>query len=323
MRERMTTARQARYKKDGLKRAGASLIALLFCLMGPPGQGQAPAEGDIFESGVVGPMSDSHYRWLALEQYAEDSARTGFLGRAEVLFEEALEEVETNKNNLHFRPVMLAKTLSDQGFFYHTQLKNLPKARACYERALSIFRKELISDCSRRDPYSCWLPPRREVVEGEVALLTRYAQLLNELHLDDAALRATNEANQTGAKANAPPPPHAPGVDIDFGPYMARLQERLKWNWGPIEAPKSYRTVVEFKIMKDGSLQNIRIEKSAFQSDEVAIKAVNVAAPFDPLPEGAADHVDIRVGFDFHGINEIPMNVIDSSSSAWPKPHHH
>ncbi len=112
-----------------------------------------------------------------------------------------------------------------------------------------------------------------------------------------------------GAVGNPPPnsrPGAAPSIaakkDIDFGPYMNDLQRRIKHAWRPPRGNESKRVVVVFKIGKNGELSNLVIKKaSSFQpSDQAALLAIQNAAPFARLPEGAPSSVDIEFTFDYN-----------------------
>jgi TonB family protein len=103
-----------------------------------------------------------------------------------------------------------------------------------------------------------------------------------------------NRGNSTGAQA-----------DVDFGPYMADLQRRIKKHWFPPKGNESKRVVVVFKIHSQGELSDLRIDHSSgvALADNAALKAVEDAAPFRPLPTGAPDSVDIQFTFDYNVFN--------------------
>jgi tetratricopeptide (TPR) repeat protein len=64
------------------------------------------------------------------------------------------------------------------------------------------------------------------------------------------------------------------GPDIDFGPYMADLQRRIKKAWLPPKGNESKRVVVVFKVHRDGALSNLRIDHSSGVAcaDQAALK---------------------------------------------------
>lgn len=102
-------------------------------------------------------------------------------------------------------------------------------------------------------------------------------------------------------------PAGAPGVDAirqpDWGPYMRELERRIKRNWNPPKGDSSKRVVVYFKIARDGKLLAINISKSSGQplSDQAAKAAIELTAPFAPLPpEYKGNSIDIDFTFDYN-----------------------
>ncbi len=98
----------------------------------------------------------------------------------------------------------------------------------------------------------------------------------------------------------------APGIDAlrepDFGPYMRELQRRIKLNWDPPKGNESKTVVLLFKIAKDGRLLTCRVSKSSGlpSADQAALKAVELTAPFRPLPaDFKGQSIDIQFTFDY------------------------
>lgn len=99
----------------------------------------------------------------------------------------------------------------------------------------------------------------------------------------------------------------APGIDAlrepDFGPYMRELQRRIKLNWDPPKGNESKRVVLLFKIAKDGRLLSCRVHKTSGlpSADQAALKAVELTAPFRPLPaDFKGQSIDIQFTFDYN-----------------------
>lgn len=102
-------------------------------------------------------------------------------------------------------------------------------------------------------------------------------------------------------------PNGSPGIDAikqaDFGPYMRELQRRIKANWNPPKGNESKRVVLLFSISKDGRLLGIKVSKTSGlkTADDAAIAAVELSAPFKPLPtEYKRSSVDIQFTFDYN-----------------------
>lgn len=98
----------------------------------------------------------------------------------------------------------------------------------------------------------------------------------------------------------------APGIDAlrepDFGPYMRELQRRIKLNWDPPKGNESKTVVLLFKIARDGRLLSCRVNRSSGlpSADQAALKAVELTAPFRPLPaDFKGQSIDIQFTFDY------------------------
>ncbi|MBI1272449.1 TonB family protein [bacterium] len=125
---------------------------------------------------------------------------------------------------------------------------------------------------------------------------------------------------KTAHKEPAPVPPPAPVAeavrhsDVDFGPYMARLQRSMKRAWFPPPGKETCKVTVVFKVHDDGAMSNLRLTKSSGSAlaDQAALKAVINAAPFKALPKGAPEDVDIQFTFDYNVFKGPVKNPIKS-----------
>lgn len=115
-----------------------------------------------------------------------------------------------------------------------------------------------------------------------------------------------SSASGTGNLGNPGGGGGAPGIDAlrepDFGPYMRELQRRIKLNWDPPKGNESKTVVLLFKIAKDGRLLSCRIHRSSGlpSADQAALKAVELTAPFRPLPSDfSGQNIDIQFTFDY------------------------
>ena len=94
-------------------------------------------------------------------------------------------------------------------------------------------------------------------------------------------------------------------TQADLEPYMRELQRRIKMNWSPVAGSEEHTVDVMFKVAKDGRLLSYEIQKSSgiTEVDRAAVQAIELTAPFRPLPEGfKEDSVDIQFTFDYHKI---------------------
>lgn len=92
------------------------------------------------------------------------------------------------------------------------------------------------------------------------------------------------------------------GKDVDFGPYIADLQRKIKRCWFPPAGNETKKVVVYFVIDQSGHLRSLSVTKSSGVriADEAALKAVRNASPFQRLPEGAPPTVDVEFKFDYN-----------------------
>ena len=107
----------------------------------------------------------------------------------------------------------------------------------------------------------------------------------------------------SASKPAAPPAQIAPVADVDFGPYMAKVQRQIKRNWYPPKSDITSSGKVIFKVAKNGEVSDLRILRpgptAAF--DRAALLAVtNASQSFDPLPDGSPKDVDIEFSFDYN-----------------------
>ena len=111
--------------------------------------------------------------------------------------------------------------------------------------------------------------------------------------------------------------------DVDFGPYMADLQRKIKSAWYPPKGNESKSIQVIFKVHSDGSMSDLRLSKASGMklADDAALKAISNAAPFRKLPDGSPPDVDIQFTFDYNVFKGGPRDkeeadAFSSSSSA-------
>lgn len=125
-----------------------------------------------------------------------------------------------------------------------------------------------------------------------------------------ASAGSTGSRGGSGSVGNGGPGgnPNGPwGVDAlrepNFAPYMRELQSRIKYNWDPPKGNESKRVVLLFRIAKNGQLLSNRVSKSSglAAADRAALNAVEVTAPFRPLPaEFRGQYIDIQFTFDYN-----------------------
>lgn len=91
-------------------------------------------------------------------------------------------------------------------------------------------------------------------------------------------------------------------ADFKYAYYTTAIVKKISryWQWSNMYS--SYRAVVYFRIEKDGFVRNVEIKESSGDEgfDENAIRAVQLASPFAPLPEGYnQEHLGVYFEFKF------------------------
>lgn len=88
--------------------------------------------------------------------------------------------------------------------------------------------------------------------------------------------------------------------EFDMTPYIRELQRRIKMNWDPPKGNENKSVVILFRIGRNGQLisRSVRISSGIPSFDKAALNAVELTAPFRPLPAGYK-HPDAPVDFRF------------------------
>ena len=108
---------------------------------------------------------------------------------------------------------------------------------------------------------------------------------------------------QTAQNSNIKPPvlPIKP-ADVNWGPYSADLQRRIKRAWFPPKGNETTRVVVLFIIHPNGEMTDARIATSSgvAEADQAAIKAIENGAPYRRAPIAITKPVEWQFTFDYN-----------------------
>lgn len=101
-----------------------------------------------------------------------------------------------------------------------------------------------------------------------------------------------------------------PGVDVaedvDFGPFMADLEKRIKRNWVPPRGAESRKVVVLFYLNRGGKVVKVEIQKSSGdkEADASASQAIYASSPFMAFPPQVKEDVlPVEFTFDYNVLN--------------------
>jgi TonB family protein len=178
-------------------------------------------------------------------------------------------------------------------------------------------RREPARDLPSRELPSRDLPQRDSVGLPDRSLPTRTPTLPRPA---DKELPVTASASPSTAptparrEASAPPPLPlgvASGSSAGSGPltlnvtdfpyayYIRQVQQKIQERWMGRAIPGQQPAVV-FEIRRDGKLNVVAIDRSSGNAyyDQVALRAINDASPFPPLPDEFKKSV-LRIGLQF------------------------
>jgi len=180
-------------------------------------------------------------------------------------------------------------------------------------------RREAARDLPARDLPSRELPQRDSVGLPDRSLPTRSPAPPRpaDKELPATARTTPTTAPQTPIRreaAAAPPPPPlgaASGTSTGSGPltlsvsdfpyawYIRQIQGKIQERWLGRAIPGQQPAVV-FEIRRDGRLNVLTVDRSSGNAyyDQVALRAINDASPFPPLPADFKKDV-LRIGLQF------------------------
>ena len=103
----------------------------------------------------------------------------------------------------------------------------------------------------------------------------------------------------------------ASSQDVDLTSYLNKLKQSVQQQWLPGMSQSNRRTVLNFTINRSGQVSNLNIvQTSGFNvTDEVALNAIQRAAPFAPLPTGyTKNYIDIEFTFSINVYGELNLS---------------
>jgi len=91
-------------------------------------------------------------------------------------------------------------------------------------------------------------------------------------------------------------------ADFKYSYYTTAIVKKISRYWQWSNSYSSYRAVVYFRIEKDGFVKFVEIKESSGDEgfDENAVRSVQLASPFAPLPDGYnQEHLGVYFEFKF------------------------
>jgi TonB family protein len=88
-------------------------------------------------------------------------------------------------------------------------------------------------------------------------------------------------------------------LPTDYNPYLETVNHRINSFWHPPVEGLGDDVILKFKIDKAGNLMGYSLQKSSGdpQADRAAIAALKKASPFQPLPSGNRQFINVEMSF--------------------------
>jgi TonB family protein len=92
----------------------------------------------------------------------------------------------------------------------------------------------------------------------------------------------------------------------DMRPWQEDMRRQIRKAWFPPKGNESKRVVVKYIVHKDGRLSDLEIMTSSGVAiaDQAALRAVENAAPFRPLPAVTEENLEMQFTFDYNVFTE-------------------
>lgn len=94
--------------------------------------------------------------------------------------------------------------------------------------------------------------------------------------------------------------------NFEFSYYLVLIRNRIAANWSPpagmVSSGVPVRSVVYFRIERDGSLSSVRMESTSAAEffDRSSLRAVQLSNPMPPLPDGfKGGSLGVHFGFEY------------------------
>lgn len=242
---------------------------------------------------------------------AKEETKNGFHGKAEAYLNESVNIAQDLENT-----ELSLIAYRERGRFYR-DLKMPEHARQSFAKAYEIFVHQL-KETRRKGKSSSFHPTRWTTRHAD--LLAEYASLLDSLGQKELSesVRALNMKidlylAESRAEEYKPQPPaiHRPGaqLDVDFGPFMADVQRKLKASWIPLQHDvQAGKIDASFKISSDGSISDTYLTKCSpsWTANQAVLKSIETAEHLRPLPDGAPSKVECI--FTFHAGEDLSIH---------------
>jgi tetratricopeptide (TPR) repeat protein len=130
---------------------------------------------------------------------------------------------------------------------------------------------------------------------GRVKSMAKLAEIYEQQGKTEAAVGLKEQINQ--AKEHQ----RSCTDNVDYAPFIAKLEKRIRWNWFPPQQPNSAQIIAVFRLMPDGNISHLRLTKlsPSLVANQKAIAAIQNSAPFMNVPSRCHDYAEVQFIFDY------------------------
>ena len=171
-------------------------------------------------------------------------------------------------------------------------------------RSFDVYRVKTVSSQSISN-----LLQRAQAVDerkSKVPQIQTKSQVLPQQHRkkSQTVKRSSTSPSKPGTSKSGNTVPKGMRVDtqFDFPEYLFDIRDKIERNWRPPSSNEQFKTVVFFRIRKDGKITRAFVEKSSGNMvfDLGCQRAVTGTDPFPPLPkEYQNDNLGVHLEFIF------------------------
>ncbi len=171
-------------------------------------------------------------------------------------------------------------------FFLFIGIKILPKSKPI----VVSFPVELLTlpsfEEQQKDTLTQSLPRKEDIVIPKKVQKPKKQQKQQEKTEEKKQLQ---EETKTTSQPIALPSLSLETAKFPFSYYVNIIRKKIveNWMWSQ-NYPGELKTVVYFKILRSGDIEDLKIKESSSNKlyDNLCLRAVELAKPFPPLPEG-------------------------------------
>lgn len=129
----------------------------------------------------------------------------------------------------------------------------------------------------------------QQIQKKEEVVIPKKVQKPKKQEVKKIEEKTLQETTKTESKPTTLPSLSLETAKFPFSYYVNQIRKKIVENWlWSQNYPGELKTVVYFKIIRSGEIKELHIKESSQNRfyDNICLRAVEISAPFPPLPEG-------------------------------------